>query len=281
MGNKQSIARIVFAAASVAVVSAELVVNYGRNGDYDLPASWDCSPNWDHNLTYTTEDCCVASCMSSMLHHEENSYKVCVADGMGGVEADSQFEWSDHYCDCAVKDYCKFACHPTCDTPLVSRYNTPKLWNNFAMRASVNNQSKTVDDVYSISLRHDSRNLCPVFFFAIYRTPNQIVIDWSQSVLYKPWSFDGSYEYSCEKIIVEFSDNEDYPVCGKFGDGIFGSNPVKCGLRLPSRLIGEAGINSELMPGSICDTVAEYVAYSSCEFKGISVFKPVCETPEW
>eukprot|EP01083_Nonionella_stella_P132708 403489_1 len=274
MGNKQSVARIVFAAAAIAAVSADLTVNYGRNGDYNLPTTWDCSPNWDHNVTYTTEDCCVASCMSTLLHHEENSFQVCRPDGASG-KSDTEFEWADHYCDCPIKSYCKFACHPNCETPLVSRYNTPNIWNNFAMRAAQNETSgKTAEDVYAISLRHDSRNLCPVFFFAIYRTPNQVVIDWSQSVLYKPWFFDGE-EYTCEKIIVEFTDEETKPVCGEFGSTdspIFG-NPVKCGLRLPAHLDGEGD--------KFCDVVAEYVAYSSCEFKGVTVFKPVCENPDW
>lgn len=291
MENKLVIARIaLLALASVASVSAlNKQVNRGDycpsdndfpgSGNGDWPASWDKCPDSQHSSTSLSDDCCVAKCMSTLLNWDnDKTFTVCVPDSEGGSElaTSSSFDWSEHYCDCPFKDYCHFVCHPDCDLPLVSRFNQVKGELNSFTIAGRKNNTEAEEDAYKIELRHDSRNLCPVFFFAIFRTPNQIVIDWTLSVLYKPWAVEGGEAHVCEEIIIDFAKdlNGNKPQCFTSDDHYI--NNVQCGLQLPTWFDGRQGSSGSDTTSDVSTTRAEYIAYSTCEFKSVKVLEKVC-----
>jgi len=195
-------------------------------------------------------------------------YKVCAGSDDGGKDV-SEFDWAKDYCDCSFKEYCTFACCPTCDTPMVSSNNRVHgHLQSAGFMAAKDNQ--TEHDVFRFSLTHDSRNLCGVFFFAIFETGNQIVIDWNLSVLYMPYTSDFLGAHSCEDILVEFADVEEddlnkKPQCGPSAL-IENLGEKQCGLRLPSKF------GSDLEYGFV---KARYIAYTSCHFK-VDVLEQDC-----
>lgn len=234
------------------------------------PKGWDmCTPDI-HDTTAIQEECCVAQCMETLLYPDSDhnaSFVVCAGSDDNGQRV-FHFDWAKQYCDCSFKEYCSFVCCPTCDTPAISSNNRVhgKLQSAGIMASDDN---ETDSDVYRFKLTHDSRNLCAVFFFAIFETGNQVVIDWTLSVMYMPYYYDPDLErsWSCEEIITQFVDViEDNvpenlvtkkPQCGH-SDLIENLSDKQCALRLP-RVFFEAGDEYR----SVC---ARYIAYTTCHF---------------
>lgn len=268
------------AAVALASVSAEIRVKYGNECAAEIPfpsesgfwhPGWDKCANDQHVTTSLGDECCVAQCMETLLAADDvtnASFVVCAGSDNGGVQV-HDFDWAKQYCDCSFKDYCKFACCPTCDTPKVSSHNRVHgHLQSAGFMASANNE--TEHDVFRFKLTHDSRNLCGVFFFAIFQTGNQIVIDWTLSVLYMPYKYDEVFQvsHSCEDILVEFDDEAKKPQCGN-SDLIENLGEKQCSLKLPAKF--EAALDYGFVP-------ARYIAYTSCYFKSVDVLEQDCDT---
>lgn len=296
MGNKLNVARsALFVSAFIA--GAEATTGEVNRGDFcpaqsgyfpstsddgAWPESWGKCPHdqglGSHVVTHVTDDCCVASCLSTFLEHDPApTFTVCAGSDDGGAPAYGDFDWAGNYCDCPLKAYCTFVCDPTCEIPVISRFNLLKgPLQSFAIQGRLN-ASDAHEDAYKISLVHASRNLCPVFFFAIVRTPNQVVIDWTLSLLYKPWDIRYGAVHTCESIVVDFVDaveTHSKPTCFQSEDHYVADG--QCGVSLPRSFLVDKGDPSNTGLRTNHEIRAEYIVYSSCDFKGFRVLEKIC-----
>lgn len=270
-----SAAAVLLAAVAFTAVNAVVDVQYGDkciaevqfpHGEW--PKGWDMCPK--NESTQIQDECCVSSCMATLLEAGNGTqpwFKVCSGGKDGGYQVED-FEWASQYCDCPFREYCNFACCPTCDTPMVSSNN--KVFGPLKSAGFMSNTDNETDSqITKFGLRHDSRNLCPVFFFAIFQTGNVIAIDWASSVLYMPFYFnhDDDEAYSCEEIIAELRPTEKAAWCKPSQDIDDDIQEGVCHVQLPGLFWSSEG---DRLP-------ARYIAYSNCGFKYVKVMDTECE----